>query len=125
SLRLLPDVDHWQAKALGDPGGEGDAGGLAAGDNGDTLEPDRGLDPLDGQIDDPPPGAGKADDPAAVDIDGRKPAGGQAKRIGRPKMHGPDLEQNAGNGTPAVGRRRSQGAAPFFPNRELTLAAAP
>src|ERR1043165_9081019 len=35
ALRLLADIEHRQGHALGDPGGEGDAGGLAAGDRGE------------------------------------------------------------------------------------------
>ena len=59
ALGLLAHVDHRQVEAFGDPGGEGDAGGLAAGNAVDRRMADLGLDLAHREIHQGPAGFGE------------------------------------------------------------------
>jgi hypothetical protein len=60
--------------AVGEPGRERDAGGLAACHRLDGLVADMALDLFHAELADAGPGARKEDDAAAVDVDRRLPA---------------------------------------------------
>src|SRR5208283_3865111 len=82
ALGLLTDIGHRRHHPVGDPGGEGDAGGLAAGHDPDLLPADLAADLLDAQLTDLRTSAREGDDSAAIHIDGRLPAGGEGVGLG-------------------------------------------
>ena len=98
ALRLLAHIRHRSAHPIGDPGGERDAGGLAAGDRLDRLVADMTVDLLHPQFADLRSCAREVDDPPAVDIDRRFPARGEGIGLFRPEIDRLDLQQDARGG---------------------------
>ena len=115
--------------AVGDPGRERDARGLAARHHLDALVADVAADLLHPQPDDLGAGAWEEDDLAAVDVDRRLPARGQRVGLLGPEVDRPDLQQQprrgerrvpvpvgAGDGCGRVGRahRSAHAGGPFM-----------
>src|SRR5271166_6086668 len=102
ALGLLTDIGHRRHHPVGDPGGEGDAGGLAAGHDLDLLPADLAADLLDAQLTDLRTSAREGDDSAAIHIDGRLPAGGEGVGLGGADVERLDLQQDARGGQRGV-----------------------
>src|SRR5258708_3618263 len=98
ALGLLPHVLHRQAEALGDPGGVGNAGGLAAGDDVELLETDVAHQRRLGEVDELPAHAGIEDQLAAVDVHRARPARGEAEGLVFVEQHRLHFEQHLGGG---------------------------
>jgi hypothetical protein len=98
ALGFLADIGHRRGHPVGDPGGERDAGGLAARDHLDRFVADMAVDLLHREVADFRARAGEIDDAPAVDIDRRFPARGEGERFLRPEFDGLDLQQNARRG---------------------------
>ncbi len=99
---MLTNIGHRRAHALGDPGGEGDACCLAAGDGLDGLVADVAADFFHRQIADFGAGAREEDDFAAVDVDRGFPAGGERVGLLRAEVHRLDFQQQLGRGQRGV-----------------------
>ena len=95
ALGLLADVEHRQAEPLGDPGGEGDARGLAAGDRVELREAGVAQQLGAGEVHQRRPHRRIGDQLAAVDVDRRGEPGGELVGLVAAEVHGPDLEQHA------------------------------
>ena len=95
SLRLFAHIGHRGHHPVGDPGGEGNARGLAAGHHLDVFVADVPADLLHAELADLGASAGKIDDAPAVDIDRRLPA--RSKGIGflGTAVDGLDFQQDA------------------------------
>ena len=81
ALRLLAHILHRQHQPVGHPGGERNAGRLAAGDRVELLEADLAHERRRAEIDQRPPHARKRNQPAAVGVDRARPAGGEDERL--------------------------------------------
>src|SRR2546423_14662298 len=92
ALRLVADIDHWQAEAVGAPGGERNTGSLAPGYSVQALIAGALMDAFEGEVDDLGPGARIADDLAAVDIDRREPPRSELEWLSRTKMRRLDFQ---------------------------------
>ena len=95
AFRLLAHVGHRGQHAIGDPGGERDAGGFPAGDHVDAFVADVAADLFHREFADFGASAREKDDPPAVDIDGRLPARRQRVGFLGPEIDRLDLQQDA------------------------------
>ena len=98
ALGFLAHIGHRRGHAVGDPGGERNARGLAAGHHLDALEADVAVDLLHRQVADLGARAGEIDDPPAVDVDRRLPARGEGVRLVGAEVDRLDLQQDARRG---------------------------
>src|SRR6185312_1047232 len=121
SFGFFAHIEHRQRQALGDPRGEGDAGGLAAGDGVERFVTDGALDEVGGQVHEAAPGARERDESPAIDIDRAAAAGGEGERLLRAEQHRFRLQQDAGGDLGGIshwGRRHralvSRFARPIF-----------
>jgi hypothetical protein len=87
-LGLLAHVEHGQAHLLRNPGGVGNASGLAPGHGLDGLVGRRGGNGLGGIADHAGTFGGEGNQFPAIDIDGAGPARGEDIGILRPEVHG-------------------------------------
>jgi hypothetical protein len=96
SLGLLAHVEHRQGEPVGDPGGERDAGGLAARDRVELLEACVTHEGGGGEIDQRLTHAREGDQASAVGVDRARPARREDERLVAHKADRLDLEQHLG-----------------------------
>ena len=96
ALRLLADVLHRQHQPVGDPGREGNARCLAAGDAIERLVADIAGDHLRGEVHQSVAQPRVGDDLAAVDIDRARPAGREDERLLGIEVDRLDLQHHTG-----------------------------
>ena len=105
ALGLLADVAHGQRELVGDPGGKGNAGGLAAGDHIERLNADPLFDQYAREVHQDLPCGGKSDQPPAIHIDRARLAAGEGKRLIGSNENGFRLKQNSSGN---LGRARGE-----------------
>ena len=92
---FLAHILHRQIEPVGDPGGERNAGGLAARHRVDLAAADVAGDGVDGEIHQRRAHVGKRDQPARVVIDRARPAGREDERLVGHEAHRAGVEIHA------------------------------
>ena len=96
ALGLLAHIEHRQRQAVGEPGRERDARGLAARHRVELLEADIALHGRDPEIDQGLPHARERDQPPAVGVDRARPTRGEDEGPVAHEAHRLDFEQHLG-----------------------------